>query len=311
MKITAPHPTRSGERFFPAACPLFWLRPAMTATDLVDCVSTELLGSSLSFVSATLFLFDYCITFLDELRFVWFQRHSTSTILFWVARYAGMASAIVTLIQTPTTSLILANMSTALRVIAIVAAEVRTWAIWERKRYILVFLCLVSAAALAGNAILIIRGVNGTHAQSSDGDYSVIVDTSSQAYLIPYVVVIAYETITMTLSAARILKWRSQINPSTQTALLDTLWNDGLMYFTWMITLGIANILMILHGSVAVRTGGAHILSTRIILHLAKLGGTRRYQNRATSSATVSSLFTPTTLMMTSADESSFWGLDT
>ncbi|KAJ7855001.1 hypothetical protein B0H14DRAFT_749105 [Mycena olivaceomarginata] len=285
-----------------------------------DCLATEILGPSLSFASATLFLFDYCLTFFDELRFIWVQRHSTSTILFWVARYAAMASTIVTLCQTPTTSLLLANLDTGLRSIAIVAAEVilavRTWAIWERKKSILIFLCLVSAAALGGSTIMIVRGINNTH-KSLDGDCTVIMNPRSQAYLIPYVVVIAYETMTMSLSAARILKWRSQITPSTQTPLLDTLWNDGLMYFTWMIALGIVNIIIILHGDVHVRTGGAQlqtsfhsILSTRIILHLAKLGRPRRRQNRTTSaSAPVSSLFTPTTLVM-STDGTSHWDID-
>ncbi|KAJ7353366.1 hypothetical protein DFH08DRAFT_856639 [Mycena albidolilacea] len=285
-----------------------------------DCLTTEILGPGLSFASATLFLFDYCLTFFDELRFIWVQRHSTSTILFWVARYAAMASTIVTLCQTPTTSLPLANLDTGLRSIAIVAAEailaVRTWAIWERKKSILIFLCLVSAAALGGNMIMIVRGINNTH-KSLDGNCTVIVNTRSRAYLIPYVVVIAYETMTMSLSAARILKWRSQITPSTQTPLLDTLWNDGLMYFTWMIALGIVNIIIILHGGVHVRTGGAQlqtslhsILSTRIILHLAKLGRARRRQDRTTlASAPVSSLFTPTTLVM-STDAASYWDVD-
>ncbi|KAJ6463414.1 hypothetical protein C8R45DRAFT_1025645 [Mycena sanguinolenta] len=299
-----------------------WLPLFMAVTvNLANCLSRELLGPGLSFASATLYLFDYCVTFLDEFRFIWIQRRSTSTVLFWITRYAGMASAIVTLSQTPTTSLLVANLSTALRVIVIIAAElilaVRTWAIWERKRSIQIFLWLVSTAAAGLIAFFMIRGLNGTHldsTQSEDGDCIVVVNTRSQAYLIPYVMVIAYETMTMALSAVRIMKLRSQITSATQSPLLDALWNDGLIYFTWMITLGIVNILIIHHGSVTIRTGGAQlqtslhsILSTRIILHLAKLGDSRR-PCRAPSSSAVSSLFTPTTFLM--ADETSFWDLD-
>ncbi|KAJ6524569.1 hypothetical protein B0H19DRAFT_1276516 [Mycena capillaripes] len=282
------------------------------ATDLATCASEAQFGPGLSFASAALFLFEYCLTFFDELRFIWFQNHSASTILFVVARYAGMASAIATLIQTPTTSLALANMT--LRVIVIVASEailaIRTWAIWEKKRSILIILCAVSLAALGGNATLVIRGVNSTHVQTTDAGCTVIVNRKSQSYLIPYLVVIAYETITISLSAARILKWRVQITPSARTPLLDTLWNDGLMYFSWMIALGILNILLILHGSVAIRTGGAQlqssihsVLSTRIVLHLAKLPAFRPDRGSVTVS---SSLFTPTTLFLTTNETSLF-----
>jgi len=227
-----------------------------------------------------------------------------------------MVSAIVTLNQTPTTSLLLANMSTALRVIVIVVSEailaVRTWAIWGKNRSILIFLCIVSAAALGGNAALVIRGVNNTHIQSPDANCTIVVNSQSQAYLIPYVVTIAYETITMSLSAVRILKWRGQMTPSARTPLLDTLWKDGIMYFTWMIALGIANIFLVFHGSVAVRTGGAQlqsslhsILSTRIVLHLARLPSSQRSDR---GSVPVSSLFTPTTMVL--MNETSFMEIE-
>ncbi|KAJ7146051.1 hypothetical protein C8R44DRAFT_6527 [Mycena epipterygia] len=275
---------------------------ASAATELVNCLSETRFGPSLSFASATLFLFEFSITFCDELRLVWFQRPSPTTILFFVARYAGMASTIVTFVQTPTTNLLLANAGTALRVIVIVASEavlaIRTWAIWEKKRSILILLFVISAAALAGNADLIFRGVDATHVEASASDCTMIVSQESKAYLIPYGVVIAYESIIMTLSAARILKWRSQITPSARTPLLDTLWKDGLLYFSWMIVLGIVNILLIYQGgSASVRTGGAQlqtsihsILSCRIVLHLARLPGSRQ------QSSEPSSLFTPTTL---------------
>ncbi|KAK7055394.1 Heparinase ii iii family protein [Favolaschia claudopus] len=251
--------------------------------DLVNCLSKELLGL---------------------LRFVWFQRLSASTILFSVARYAGMASTVVTLSQTPTTSLLIANLSTA-ALTAILA--VRTWAIWERRRSVLIFLGAISVGAVVANAIMIGRGVSDTHVASPEMECTMILNSRSDAYLITYVVVIAYETITTILSIFRIVQWRRQIAPSTQTPLLDTLWNDAL---------GIGNILIILHGTAAVRTGGAQlqtslhsVLSTRIILrskHLAKVGRPRRRLRSRTTSTDVSSLFTPTTLLLVPED-SSLW----
>ncbi|KAJ6520596.1 hypothetical protein DFH09DRAFT_1193972 [Mycena vulgaris] len=282
---------------------------ASVVTDLQSCFLANRLGSSLSFASAALFIFEYSITFFDELRFIWFRRVSVSTVLFFLARYGGMASTILTLVQTPTTTLLLANMSTALRVVVIVASEailaVRTWAIWEKKMSVLIFLCLVSVAALGGNMTMVLRGVHDTHVEHPEFGCIVVVASKSHPYLYSYLVVIAYECITIFLSGIRIFKWRRQIAPSAQTPLLDTLWNDGLLYFSWMIAVGIVNILLIFHASAAVQTGGAQlqssihsILSSRIVLHLAKLPGSRPRQNR--TSTYVSSLFTPTTVQLES-----------
>ncbi|KAJ7160947.1 hypothetical protein C8R46DRAFT_356732 [Mycena filopes] len=222
--------------------------------------STELLGPGLSFASAALFLFEYTLTFVSEVRFVWLRPRSTSAALFYVARYAGMASAVLTLVATPTTTVFLANLGTALRVVVIVASEailaVRTWAIWGRSRPILLLLFLVSVGALAGEAVVIVRGVKGTHVQTdttADGcEAEEVVSSQSNAYLVPYIIVLAYETLTTTLSAHRILRWRrqSQSQGGAAPPLLAVLWKDGLLYFSWMIGLGILNILLVLRGSV-------------------------------------------------------------
>lgn len=222
-----------------------------------------------------------------------------------------MASTIVTLVQTLATSLVLTHTSIALRVIVIAASEgilaIRTWAIWEKRQSILVLLCAVFSAALGVSVTLVLRGINGTHVlEIPERGCIKITNNKSQTYLLlPYLVLIFCECVTMSLSAARIFKWRHQISPTARTPLLDTLWNDGLLYFSWLIALGIVNVCLItFHSSIGVRTGGAQlqtavhsILSSRIILHLATLNS--RLQPNQTGTY-VSALFTPTTLQLTS-----------
>ncbi|KAJ7784002.1 hypothetical protein DFH07DRAFT_789842 [Mycena maculata] len=281
-----------------------------------NCPTTEdRLGPSLSFVSATLILFEYSLTLFDELRFVWSQRRSASTFLFFVARYAGLASAIVTLVQTPTTYMLLAHLSAALRIVIIVAAEailtLRTWAIWEKKKRILFILGVAGLAALGGNLSVVFRGLNDTGVENAGPDCTAILNSQpASAVMIPYVVVIAYEILTMLLSATRILRWRNQIAPSARTALLDTLWRDGLLHFSWMIVLGIVNVLIIFHGSSAVHTGGSQlqtsihsVIASRIILHLAMLPRSR--DDAQTDAPASTMLFTPTTFQLTVEDSAS------
>ncbi|KAE9406063.1 hypothetical protein BT96DRAFT_279524 [Gymnopus androsaceus JB14] len=87
-----------------------------------------------------------------------------------------------------------------------------------------------------------------------------------------------YEFVTLTLSLIRILKWRKTIPKHIRAPIIDNLWRDGVLYFSFMLVSGFVNIGLVLQQGVPqLRTGGAQlqaalhsILSTRIVLHLAK-----------------------------------------
>ncbi|KAJ7270881.1 hypothetical protein C8J57DRAFT_1319969 [Mycena rebaudengoi] len=133
-----------------------------TGDNFYNCLRDQQLGSVLA--SATLQLFEYSLTFSDEVRLIWCLRLSASSILFLVARYAGLLSSLVTLAQTPASTVLVANLGTVLQYIVIIASEglVRTWAIWEKKKSILVLLCVVSAAGITGAIVFLVRGAGTT-----------------------------------------------------------------------------------------------------------------------------------------------------
>jgi len=113
-----------------------------TLEHLVQCLANSRLALGVSVASAALIFYDWFLTSGDEVYFLWKRGRTTyARMLFIVARYSALACAIAGLLP-PTIKT--SNITTCLSVIIIVSAELilalRTWAIWERSRPILVFL---------------------------------------------------------------------------------------------------------------------------------------------------------------------------
>lgn len=252
---------------------------------LSGCISNGRLGQSLLFASCGLFLFDYSLTVFEEIQYLWWSKRLTlSSIAFMIARYFAMTSTIITLL--PHVSLRVDGINTILRLIAIVASEfivaVRTWAIWGRNRKVLYALVTFSLSAVIPAAVIVARSVKTNHVEAVISPTlidicSVVIGDVKNGYVVPYVLTIIYETITLSLSLTRIIGWRKTIPESVRAPLIDTLWRDGVLYFSFMLVLGFMNIALVTTSeAMQLRKGGAHLqavihsmLSTRIVLHLA------------------------------------------
>ncbi|KAF9265133.1 hypothetical protein L218DRAFT_957821 [Marasmius fiardii PR-910] len=249
------------------------------------CISNGRLGQGLLFASCGVFLFDYVLTFFEEVEFLWLSKRLTlSSTAFAIARYAAMTSVIITLL--PHISLRIDGINTILRLVAVVASEfivaVRTWAIWGRSRKILYALIGFSLSAVIPAAVIVASSVKTNHVEAvispASIDYcSVMIGDIKNGYVVPYVLTIIYETVTLSLSLVRVIGWRQTIPKNVRAPLIDTLWRDGVLYFSFMLVLGFVNIgIVTTSEAVQLRKGGANLqavlhsmLSTRIVLHLA------------------------------------------
>ncbi|PBK92751.1 hypothetical protein ARMGADRAFT_1063603 [Armillaria gallica] len=298
---------------------------------LYSCISYGRMGNGMLFACAALFLFDFSLTFYDELRFIWKPRRITLTsVSFLLSRYPVLATTILILLPSYTRqegneTVLLAQIAIVLRLASIVCSEfilaVRTWAIWEKSRRILIILTVFSVirdsipwvkAAVVPAAVVIAKDVS-----TSEGafliTYSVdpafaaypecraLISTVRDAYVVPYVLTIVYESVTLSLSLIRITRLRRRVHKTARAPLLDTLWRDGVFYFSWTLMLGFVNIALAVQStSSQVRVGGSQlqaiihsILSCRIVLHLA---GSRSPKDIDTSGC---SLYTDATIQFT------------
>ncbi|KAK7039197.1 hypothetical protein VNI00_010102 [Paramarasmius palmivorus] len=242
--------------------------------------------------SCSLFFFDYTLTVYKEAAFFWWPgRVTLSTVSFLIARlYGGIACVAVSLLPAKSAMLdshysLLIDCS-VLRLVTIVSSEfivaVRTWAIWGKNRRILFILSGFTLAALIPAAVIIGLGITTNRIQPLISQElidicNVTIGDMQQAFVIPYILTILYEAVTLTLSLIRIMKWRKGIPETMRAPLLDTLWRDGVMYFSFMLVLGFMNIGIVLQsGAPQLRNGAADLqavlhsmMSTRIVLHLA------------------------------------------
>ncbi|KAK7460454.1 hypothetical protein VKT23_009175, partial [Stygiomarasmius scandens] len=245
-------------------------------------------GTSIGYAAAALFLFDYVLTFYDEMRFVWRPRRLTvGFVAFLISRYTAMAASIIILFpQAINKSTGVDSLSTALRLVSIVSSEfivaVRTWAIWEKRRMILYTLAFFSLAAVIPAAIIVAQSIMTNHVEALVSEdtidiCSVTIGNVRAGFVVPYILTIIYEMVTLSLSLFKVIRWRRSIPDTIRAPLIDTLWRDGVFYFSWMLALGFVNIGIVLQSEAPqLRSGSAQlqaafhsILSTRIVLHLA------------------------------------------
>ncbi|KAJ8074866.1 hypothetical protein PM082_019193 [Marasmius tenuissimus] len=257
---------------------------------LVKCLYGERLSSGVAMASAVLFLYDYLLTFSDEIDYIWSSRRlSPTTVSFFFSRYSALATAIMTLI--PFTKTLQGDrFATILRMVAIVSSEaivaIRTWAIWSNSKRMFCILSALAIACLAPSIAVVIVGVVSSQdrvlvpkTMEWKLGCTTVLSQIGNVYIVPYSMAIFFESVNLALSLARILRWRRNIPSMGRASLIDTLYRDGINYFSWMIVLSSVNIAIIVQTEVSqLRVGGTQLqagfhsmLATRMILHVARL----------------------------------------
>ncbi|KAJ8074758.1 hypothetical protein PM082_019083 [Marasmius tenuissimus] len=279
---------------------------AMSLTDtqleqLKTCVTNGRLGDGILFASSALFFFDYILMFSDEVKFMSRFRRSSKlgTGPFVVCRYCALGTAILAL--TPVRSNVtVESAGTVLRLASIIASEIilalRTWAIWGRNRKVLYSLVTVAIGSVIPAAIIVVKAVTTNQIRplilpELAHLCSLIVSEITAAFIVPYILTVHFEILTLVLSLYRIAKWRQNIPENIRAPLLDTLWRDGIMYFTFMLLLSFMNIGLVLQSEAPqLRSGGANLqavlhsmMACRIVLHLATSDNPRDITNPAIS----------------------------
>jgi len=260
---------------------------SVTLENLIECLEHSRLASSIAVASAALIFYDWLLTYDDELSFFWRRGKITyGRVLFVLARYPGLACAIVGLLPLTTT---INNATTCLTVVTILSSELilamRTWAIWERSRAILVFLAVLTiACAIPAIAVVerdaVTAAVVSSATSSGTQQCRTLMSAIKLAWVVPYVVVIVFEVVVLSLTLYKVIRIHKDLPLLTgRSKLLDVLWIDGVIYFIFMLSLGIVNVGLALHvsdpelrdGFTQLQTVSHSILSTRIVLHTGRV----------------------------------------
>lgn len=121
----------------------------------VEAASTQFVGYCISYSSIALLYYDYALTLPDEVQFMWFQRFRVSTLLYICCRYSLLANVLYILAQTgnltngcDTWYRFIAALSVAGRSAVVFAMTTKTFAIFGRNVYILVYFLLIGLACI-------------------------------------------------------------------------------------------------------------------------------------------------------------------
>ncbi|KAF9490421.1 hypothetical protein BDN71DRAFT_191879 [Pleurotus eryngii] len=232
-----------------------------------------------------LFVYDYLVTFGDEVTFVWTKPKSLGTVLYFLARYPAFVDLMLSLVtpRLPVDQCIALDHAMGwMFLIGIAVAEIimimRVWSLWGGTRFMTIFLSMLTIATLiAGVTVLGLSRMSLTFvsmrgiAPNMSGCYPL---GSNGAMSVDYAILMGFEAITLTLTLVRCIRHsrlRSShlINPSS---LIDLFIRDGVIYFVGLFAISFINVIMLMGNSqldaIAIQRCLHSVLASRIFIHL-------------------------------------------
>lgn len=260
--------------------------------------------------AVSMLIYDYLITFGDEVKYVWTSPMTTLKIAFLVGRYVPFASVIATLYANLTHSypgdtacIALAHVYIWLLTLSIIASQVvqilRTFALYERSRiagWALGAIFTVSVVAVIPLNVIHLKSITMSplpplFTLKSSIDYQENCGYRMQAdwaALSPqYIIILAVEFIVVVLTCWRYLM-RDRYTITTlrkdSNSLIRVLYNDGFMYFMYIFAFSLANVLVLYVDPTQYHKWPFHLqgvlhscLSTRIVIHIRRSAAQESY----------------------------------
>lgn len=206
-----------------------------------------------SFLAAVVLQFyDVTISMSDEVSFIWSQRWSVGKLLYLFTRYTAVFDSIAVIfylwyqgsVQACRTAHGIVFWSYMIGVIlAEVVLCVRTYAIWEQNRIILVYLFTLQVVFIAISTVFNKQAFESItfSASPAPGIIPCITSVGNGRTSVAYSCVIASELNVLVLSLYKGLKqWRRDSSP-----LVHTLYRDGVMYFAVLFSISVVNVVVL------------------------------------------------------------------
>ncbi|KAH8102196.1 hypothetical protein BXZ70DRAFT_59746 [Cristinia sonorae] len=237
------------------------MNTSKTSSEALSVLFELRIRTYLRFASSAVFVYDYLLTLGQEITFIWPFEWSTVDALYVLTRYLAFADTIVAMFYHLKPNLTAAECksltlsSSWILVVGIIVAEailtLRTWAIWNRGKYIGVFLiaiftsCMIVACLIEG---LFLGSL--TFAPSfNDAIPGCILTDANPAVGVEYVIVIVLETVVVLLTLLKVFQQRRadrQLGRPEHHGLAHVLYRDGLHYYMYPLAISIVNFVAVL-----------------------------------------------------------------
>lgn len=265
--------------------------------------------------SLAILVFDYCVTFQDEVHLTWFRRWDLIRVIFTISRYlpfvgSGMTAYAALRVSGPCPPSLAENI---IHILCIIAAEgllvIRTWAFWKKSKRLLIGLLIYSMATVIGAATM---NILPNH-QLISTDVSMIPGScgfeSSRNAALVYAILALFECVILVLTA---YKWFYDYRDSEiQTSIVTTVYGGSMLYMMCIIAITVTNVIidaalpvgftnmfdtlqLVIHSVLASRIlfhlrssdGRAHDTDMPLLVSAARFGGPSQMQTNEIQSGT-------------------------
>ncbi|TDL19482.1 hypothetical protein BD410DRAFT_436962 [Rickenella mellea] len=216
--------------------------------------------------STAILVWDYWLTFSDEVRFLWPSRWSFAKCLFFLNRYLVFVDPVLLILLTivfrkPGENLcetgfhVGAWISLAGFSISFMILMLRTWAIWERNRIVTAIMLIQANAFLGADIYFIRRYVQGTEYLPYFSTSGCTIRFHNRLIFIGFIQILVSET-TMVILLAIKARQHYRLNQATW---LTRVYEDGFIQYLLILANSILNVILL------VAAGGA-IQGSSIVL---------------------------------------------
>ncbi|KAG1804072.1 uncharacterized protein BJ212DRAFT_949529 [Suillus subaureus] len=191
-------------------------------------------------------IFDFCVTFQDEVKWTWFRSWDTTRVIFAISRYvpfigSGMTVYAALRVSGPPAPSLAENI---IHIISIVAAEgllvIRTWAFWKKSKRVLIGL-------VAYGAVTIIAAVSMNvfpNHQLISADVSTLpgqggFESSRNAALV-YAILALFECVILALTTYKKFSDYRQI----ENSIITTVYGGSMLYMLCIIAITVTNVII-------------------------------------------------------------------
>ncbi|KAI0748966.1 hypothetical protein BC629DRAFT_1179933 [Irpex lacteus] len=200
----------------------------------------------------SLLVYDYLCTLADEISLVWLQPWNIGTVLFLLNRYPPFLDTFLSLhalttVQYPEVCIRNFKAVTWLIVSGVFIAEmilmIRTYAIFQRNRWMKIFLCSLMTLVVVPGCVVVELELQSLHYgypknQPYFGCY--LTQPPSVVIFIAYVLVLFSETIIVGLTAFKAIQHLRR----SRSALVVHLYRNGLLFYVYILLISLANVIV-------------------------------------------------------------------
>ncbi|EJD38842.1 hypothetical protein AURDEDRAFT_146763 [Auricularia subglabra TFB-10046 SS5] len=205
--------------------------------------------------AACLFVYDHLTTFSEEVDLVWTARWGPGKILFLLARYPAWPELLSTMyielfdVRPSVCHGVFTYMTWSV-ILGIAASEIilvlRTWAIWNGMRYMLLSLGLLLLSVFVAACYLVAFYISeSTFISASSvapGLSGCVLRSSTQRVALAWIIFTAFELLIVVLT---LVKGIEHFKHGSSSNLLTSLYRDGIIYFICMFAISVANVTVV------------------------------------------------------------------